>query len=220
MTINTIANSMTEFKGFTQEDFDVFQLQGLEERMAGIQEKIQPKFRAIGERLRTELSMQAGDEMFLHVAKHARRSVNPPKDTWLAICNNKRGYKAHPHFQLGLFDDHLFIWFALIYETPNKSRIASAYLNELDEVIAQVPSSYVISLDHMKKESAAVSEMSHEQWKHALVRFRDVKKSELLIGQHIAADDPILRDGEALVKLAFSTYESLLPLYRRSLVQE
>lgn len=220
MSINTIANSTTELKGFTQEDFDVFQLQGLAARMAGIQEKIQPKFHAIGERLRIELSMQAGDEMFLHVAKHARRSVNPPKDTWLAICNNKRGYKAHPHFQLGLFDDHLFIWFALIYETPNKSRIASAYLNELDEVIAQVPSSYVISLDHTKKESVPVSDMTSEQWKHALVRFRDVKKSELLIGQHIAADDPILRDGEALVKLASSTYESLLPLYRRSLVQE
>lgn len=39
MSINTIANSTTELKGFTQEDFDVFQLQGLAERMAGIQEK-------------------------------------------------------------------------------------------------------------------------------------------------------------------------------------
>ena len=38
----------------------------------------------------------------MHVAKHARRSVNPPIDTWVAFAPNKRGYKMLPHFQIGL----------------------------------------------------------------------------------------------------------------------
>jgi uncharacterized protein YktB (UPF0637 family) len=204
--------------GFTQEDFDVFQLEGLEERMAGIQGLIQPKFQAIGERLAGELAVHAGDEMYLHIAKHARRTVNPPKDTWLSICNNKRGYKSHPHFQLGLFDDHLFLWLALIYEVPNKSQIATAYLDKLDDVIAAVPDNYMISLDHTMKEATRTGDMSTEDWNKALVRFRDVKKAELLIGRHIPADDMLLRSGDILLKFASSTFETLMPLYRMSLV--
>ncbi|WP_143522844.1 DUF1054 family protein, partial [Pseudomonas sp. 2822-15] len=86
------------------------------------------------EELAQQLSMSLGNEMFLHIAKHARRSVNPPNDTWLAICHNKRGYKKHPHFQVGLFDDHVFIWLAFIYELPNKQNIAQKFLNNMDEL--------------------------------------------------------------------------------------
>lgn len=210
----TTPATASAFTGFEQRDFDTFLIEGLEQRMAAIEERIRPKFRYLGEKLAGDIAVQAGDEMYLHIAKHARRTVNPPKDTWLAICNNKRGYKAHPHFQLGLFDDHLFLWFALIYEAPNKSKIASTYLDHLDEVIAAVPSDYVLSLDHMKKESKPVSEMSRQAWSQALTRLRDVQKAELLIGRHLPAGDPLLHDGDALYKLAQDTYETLMPLYR------
>lgn len=214
----TTLQATEQFTGFTQSDFDVFQLEGLDERMAAIQQRIQPKFRLIGEQLSCDAALFAGNEMYLHIAKHARRKVNPPKDTWLAICSNKRGYKAHPHFQLGLFDDHLFLWLAFIYELPNKKMIASTFLEKLDEVIAAVPKEYVISQDHMKKQATAVSDMSEEDWTRALTRFRDVQKAELLIGRHVMADDPILQDGDALLKLASSTFEELAPLYRMSIV--
>lgn len=200
--------------GFTSADFDVFQLQGLEERMQGIQTLIQPKFRGLGERLTAELAPLAGKELFLHIARHARRKVNPPKDTWLAICDNKRGYKAYPHFQLGLFDDHLFLWLALIYEVPNKKNIAAGFLNNIDDVIDAVPQNYVLSMDHMKKDCLNVRDMSEADWESVLIRFRDVKQSELLIGRHIKANDPLLQNGEALLQFAATTYEQLMPLYR------
>lgn len=214
MTTTTFTPSA--LAGFSSEDFDVFQLQGLEERMQGIQTLIQPKFRGLGERLIAELAPLAGNEMFLHVARHARRKVNPPKDTWLALCDNKRGYKAYPHFQLGLFDDHLFLWLALIYEVPNKKNIAAGFLSNMDEIMAAVPQDYVLSMDHMKKECTHISDMSVEDWKSALIRFRDVQKAELLIGRHIQADDPLLQDGEALLQFAASTYEQLMPLYKQA----
>lgn len=212
MTTTSITPSA--LAGFTSADFEVFQLQGLEERMQGIQTRIQPKFRGIGERLTAELAPLAGKEMFLHIARHARRKVNPPKDTWLAICDNKRGYKAYPHFQLGLFDDHLFLWLALIYEVPNKKNIAAGLLNNLDELIAAVPQDYVLSMDHMKKDCSNVRDMSETDWEAALIRFRDVQKAELLIGRHIKADDPLLHNGEALLQFAATTYEQLMPIYR------
>lgn len=213
MTTTFNESTLPLLQGFGRADFDVFKFEGLQERMAGIQTLIQPKFRAIGDRLAEELSLRTGREMFLHVAKHARRTVNAPKDTWLSICDNKRGYKAHPHFQLGLFDDHLFIWLALIYEVPNKKSIATAFLNGIDDVIGTVPADYKLSLDHMKKEASSVGSMDDQAWQAALVRFRDVQKAELLIGRHVGADDPLLQDGEKLMHYALSTYETLLPLY-------
>lgn len=200
-----------KFEGFTQNDFNTFKVEGLDERMAAIQERIQPKFKVIGHELSEELSMIAGNEMFLHIAKHARRKVNPPQDTWLAIAANKRGYKQHPHFQIGLFDDHVFIWLAFIYELPRKADIAKTFLNNVESIKQIVPHDYVVSLDHMKKDCLHMEELDLEA---ALLRFRDVKKAEFLIGKHIDANDPILHDGEAFMKMAKDVFQTLFPLYK------
>lgn len=205
------------FSGFNQQDFNVFQINGLSERMDALQKRIQPKFRELGEILSADLTLAVEKDMYLHIAKHARRTVNPPKDTWLAICDNKRGYKQHPHFQVGLCDDHAFIWLAYIYELPHKKQIAQKFLDSLDTVMDTIPDHYVISLDHMSKAATSMQEMNTEEFKAKLTRFRDVKKAEFLIGLHIAAEDPILQQGDAFLELVRETYDTLLPLYRLSL---
>ncbi len=202
-----------EFKGFTKKDFDTFQIAGLDERMEAIRERIQPKFQAIGQVLTNDLSVRIGNEMFLHIAKHARRTVNPPKDTWLAIANNKRGYKQHPHFQVGVFDDHVFVWLAFIYELPRKAEIATTFLTHFDEVVKLIPEDFVISLDHTKKDANSVANMGKDGLRSALERFRDVKKAEFLVGRHIAKDDPLLKNGPAFGDFVKETFETLVPLY-------
>jgi uncharacterized protein YktB (UPF0637 family) len=199
-----------QFEGFTKHDFDTFNIEGLEARMQAIEERIRPKFRIIGQSLTDDLSASLGREMFLHTAKHARRTVNPPKDTWLAIASNKRGYKQHPHFQIGLFDDHVFIWLAFIYELPNKTEIAKTFLKNLPTIKKTVPNDFVVSLDHTKKEAISMEEID---LKAALERFRDVKKAEFLIGRHIDANDPVLSEGNAFMNIAKETFETLIPLY-------
>lgn len=203
------------FTGFSQKDFEIFSVEGLDERMELIRGTIQPKFQEIGQVLADELSMKLGNEMFLHIAKHARRTVNPPKDTWLAIANNKRGYKKHPHFQVGLFDDHVFIWLALIYELPNKKEIGQALLNNID-LIKDVPNDYVISLDHMQKGSFSVTD--YDAMEKGLVRFRDTKKGEFLIGKHFDENDPVLKNGEKFTQIVKETFATLIPIYKITLV--
>src|SRR5690625_3048869 len=88
-----------EFEGFEQNDFDTFKIDGLEDRMAAIREHIQPKFKAIGDEIVDDLAAQLGNEMFVHIAQHARRTVNPPNDTWMAFSSSNRGYKMLPHFR-------------------------------------------------------------------------------------------------------------------------
>lgn len=202
--------------GFTENDFECFSIEGLEARMTAIQTRIQPKFKELGNILSGDLSALSGNEMFLHIAKHARRKVNPPKDTWMAIGHDKRGYKKHPHFQVGLFDDHVFIWFALIYEVPNKKQIAEAFLDNLDTIYETIPNDFVISLDHMKKEASKTNDLDKKDLEKMLIRFRDVKKAEFLVGRHVLPNDPILKDGDQFLNLAKNTMETLMPLYRLS----
>ncbi|MGO4274004.1 YktB family protein [Paenibacillus sp. TAF58] len=182
--------------------------------MEAIRERIQPKFKALGDSLAQDLSILSGTEMFLHIAKHLRRKVNPPVDTWLAICPNKRGYKQVPHFQVGLFDDRVFIWLALIYELPNKSNIATTYMKEIDRLQKEIPSDFVLSFDHMKKDVTSLSDLDHSGWKDALIRFRDVKKAELLIGRNLSFKDPVLAKPDELELLIKQTFEKLIPLYK------
>lgn len=202
------------FKGFIKKDFQTFTIDGLDERMEAIRERIQPKFQAIGDALVDDLSAITENEMHVHIAQHARRTVNPPQDTWMAFCHNKRGYKQHPHFQIGLFDDHLFVWLAYIYELPNKQEMADSFLQHIDDIKGAIPGSYVVSLDHTKKDATAIKDLD---LKTSLERFHNVKKAEFLIGRNFRADDPLLKDGKAFLKEIKNTFETLSPIYKLSM---
>ncbi|HIS28224.1 MAG TPA: DUF1054 domain-containing protein [Candidatus Avamphibacillus intestinigallinarum] len=196
------------FQGFTQSDFDTFNIDGLEGRMEAIQTRIQPKFKEIGSNLEDYLSAKLNQEMYLHIAKHARRTVNPPNDTWLAVADNKRGYKKHPHFQVGLWGDHVFIWLALIYELDFKVKIAKQFIEHYDE-LKSLPGDYAISLDHMKNQSKTIDTLELKD----VERFRDVKKAEFLVGKRIYPNDPILQDGQTFLNVVHETVDQLLPFY-------
>lgn len=205
------------FNGFAPTDFQTFTIEGLDARMEAIRNRIQPKFRTIGEQLISDVAMHSGTEMFLHIAKHARRTVNPPKDTWLAIGPNKRGYKSLPHFQVGLFDDHVFIWLEFIYEVANKRNIAQTMLDHQDQLREMIPNDYVLSMDHMKKEETIIGQLDEAELTDKLIRFRDVKSVEWLIGRHIAKDELLLQDGEAFMEHTRQTMTTLMPLYRMAI---
>ncbi|TMN23449.1 YktB family protein [Lentibacillus cibarius] len=205
-----------EFTGFNKADFDVFTIDGLDERMKALKERIQPKFKTIGDELAGPVSDMTGKEMYVHIAKHARRTKNPPNDTWMAFCHDKRGYKKHPHFQIGLFDDHLFMWLAYIYELPGKENIAKTFLSHTTDIRASLPAHYVVSLDHTKKEAESLETIDLEK---ALTRLQNVKKAEFLIGRHFRPDDPVLQDRERFLHEAQTTFSTLTPLYNISMDQ-
>ena len=60
------------FTGFEQADFDVFKIDGLDERMEALKSQIRPKLEDLGQHFAPTLSSIAGDEMHYHVAKHAK----------------------------------------------------------------------------------------------------------------------------------------------------
>ncbi|WP_066066361.1 YktB family protein [Neobacillus soli] len=205
------------FTGFTNEDFDVFQIDGLEERMEALKETIRPKLEALGEYFAPALTTLTGDEMFIHVAKHARRTINPPKDTWVAFANNPRGYKMLPHFQIGLWNTHLFIWFAVIYEAPQKEAIGARLAKKLTKIHKEIPKDFVWSVDHMKPETVMHGKQSRDKLKTNLDRLQTVKKAELLCGYTIDREKAVQMGSDGVIQQIEEVFKIVAPLYKIAL---
>ncbi|WP_409294511.1 YktB family protein [Peribacillus sp. SCS-26] len=202
--------------GFTASDFNVFKIAGLEDRMSALQERLRPKLEALGQHLAGELAVMTGEEMYYHVAKHARRTINPPNDTWVAFSSNKRGYKMMPHFQIGLWETHVFIWFALIYEAPNKGAAGAAFEQNIDQIVSSIPGHFVWSGDHTIPDAAPGSELTKDGILALFQRVQNVKSAEILCGLHIPREEAVSMSADKLTAVIHDVFETLIPLYKLS----
>jgi len=139
--------------------------------------------------------------------------VNPPNDSWVAFAPYKRGYKALPHFQIGLWSTHLFIVFAIIYEAPQKNLMAQRLLDN-KTLLQQLPDDFIISGDHMSPAAIPMQDAKEEKLEELLIRLRDVKKGEFLVGRHIPREEAIKMSTKQFQQLAEETFQTLLPIYK------
>lgn len=202
------------FSGFTESDFEVFSIDGLENRMDALITHIRPKLDALGEHFAPTLSAMTGNEMFAHVAKHARRKVHPPNDTWVAFANNSRGYKMLPHFQIGLWGSHVFIWFAMIYEAPHKVEYGKILQSKVNEIHHEIPNNFVWSIDHMKPDVFKHADLNKEELKDMFVRLQTIKKAEILCGYQIPREEAINMSGQQMIDQIQNVFTQVLPLYK------
>lgn len=201
---------------FTEKDFDVFTIAGLDPRMAEIRSTIQPKFQELDDYFAEKLGEKLETEFFVHIAQHRRRTVYPPENTWSALSQKKRGYKMEAHFQLGIWPEYLFMWLSLIDNPKNEKEIAQAFLDN-QPLFQQLDDDFYLSIDHTQPEIERLNEADLE--KH-LTRFRDVKKGEFQIGRIIRKTDDLLNDPEKARAYMLQTYEALLPLYELASKQQ
>ncbi|GEK31175.1 UPF0637 protein [Kurthia zopfii] len=199
---------------WTEKDFEVFEVEGLAPRMEALIANVRPKFEEFGSIFSTYFTAELNEEFFPHVAKHARRKTNPPNDSWVAFAPYKRGYKAMPHFQIGLFDTHMFVNLAVIYEAPNKEKIAETLLKKKN-ILKDLPADFYISGDHMSPKTDLIHPALKDGLAEKLItRFRDVKKGELIIGLKVMREDAVQLSSDELSALIERTFEALLPLYK------
>jgi uncharacterized protein YktB (UPF0637 family) len=86
--------------GFLRRDFEVFAIEGFSARMAKIDELVNPRLTKLGNEMAPELSRTLQMEFFSHIAKHMRRTANPPAETWAAFGPSRAGYKRHQYLAL------------------------------------------------------------------------------------------------------------------------
>lgn len=194
---------------FEASDFEIFDEQTLAGRMALIRDVIDPKFEQFAE-IALPILNQDGQSWFAHIAKHLRRTTYAPDNTWVAFAPNKRGYKMMPHFELGIWADHIYLYLAVEENMkPKQTAPIVSKLTAVSPMIANLPEQFVISQDHMMNQNVPLS-----AYEATVSRFENVKHSEVLIGIKIMRGDAYLGTSAVTEKL-ISALKTLLPIYEK-----
>src|SRR5215510_13075235 len=150
---------------FVAGDFRIFDVKGFAARMSEIRFRVRPKLGAFGESLSSSVGRSIGGEVFAHVAKHARRTVNPPDDTWVAFGPDARGYKKHPHFKVAVSRNCVRFLFEIGPEHADKKRWAAAWKKsapQLAPVLRRVKGLAWFKDEHDEEAAAPLSDLTSE----------------------------------------------------------
>ena len=198
-------------------DFKVFDVKGFQPRMSEIRTRIRPKLETLGRSLAPALARSLSGETFAHVAKHARRTVNPPDDTWVAFGPDARGYKKHCHFKVAVSRKCVRFVFEIGPEHAEKKPWAAAWkknAGKLSPVLRRMKDLAWFKNEHDETPAAALGDMTPEELAglgDELLRTRD---GQLVLGRVVAAD-AAARWTEAQYRgAALETFRALVPLYR------
>lgn len=194
---------------FKDDDFNIFAVETLDERMQLIRGEIDQKFEQSAAVILPILNEQ-GQQWYAHIAKHLRRTTNPPDNTWVAFAPNKRGYKMMPHFELGIWADHVYLYLAV--EENMKPKDTQSIVKKMAAARKQVqglPSNFVLSADHMVNKSQPIVISVYDDM---VARYANIKHSEVLIGVKLLRGDPNFAKNTDLVQL-IDALKLLLPIY-------
>jgi uncharacterized protein YktB (UPF0637 family) len=205
------------FTGFTPADFAVFDIEGFAPRMAAIRTRLRPKLEAVGRDLLPDVARIAQDEAFAHVARHARRTVNPPADTWVAFATDRRGYKKHCHFKVAVSRGAVRFLFEAGPEHADKARWQAAWkrhASKLAPVLRRARGLAWFRNEHDETPAAPLAELGPDalaRLGEALTRTRD---GQLVLGRAVAAEEVARWTRGDYVRAARETFTVLAPLYR------
>jgi uncharacterized protein YktB (UPF0637 family) len=205
------------FAGFTGKDFQVFAIRDFPGRMTAIRGEIQPKLFALAKEIGPKLRPLAGGEIFAHVAKHMRRTVNPPEDTWVAFGPEKRGYKKVRHYKVAISRHCIRFLFEVGPEYAEKAKWMRAWAREAGRLAGQLrngPALGWFKNEHDDEPAALLKDLSNQEIAHLSSELTRRKDGQLVLGRRIDQADVLrLKPGE-FTQAALSTFGALAPLYR------
>jgi uncharacterized protein YktB (UPF0637 family) len=202
---------------FGASDFKVFDVKGFQPRMGEIRTRIRPKLETLGRSLAPALARSLGGDTYAHVAKHARRTVNPPDDTWVAFGPDARGYKKHCHFKVAVSRHCVRFVFEIGPEHADKKRWAAAWkknAGKLSPVLRRMKGLAWFKNEHDETPAAPLSDMESEDLADLadeIVRTRD---GQLVLGRMVAAEEAARWTEAQYREAALETFRALVPLYR------
>lgn len=202
---------------FGAADFKVFDVDGFQARMGEIRARIRPKLEALGGRLAPELQRTTGESTFAHVARHARRTVNPPDDTWVAFAGDARGYKKHCHFKLALSRGGVRFLFEVGPEHADKKKWAGAWKKnapKLAPVLRRVKGLAWFKNEHDDDPAAALGDLSTEQLGALGDELTSTRDGQLVFGRAVPAAEAAQWTEAQYRAAALETFRALAPLYR------
>ena len=205
------------FPGFRASDFKVFDIPGFKPRMAAIRTQIRPKLEAAGRDLLSDVARIGGGEAFVHVARHARRTVNPPDDTWVAFADDRRGYKKHCHFKVAISRGAVRFLFEAGPEHADKKRWAAAWKRNaprLAPVLRRVRGLAWFKDEHDEEAAAPLGDLTPEQLAELADELTRTREGQLVLGRAVPAEQAARWTEAQYRDAALETFRALAPLYR------
>jgi uncharacterized protein YktB (UPF0637 family) len=205
------------FDGFTAKDFQVFAIPDFAGRMAAIRKQIQPQLFALAEEIAPKLSALTGGDVFPHVAKHMRRTVNPPDDTWVAFGPEKRGYKKTQHFKLAISRHCVRFLFEIGPEYADKARWARAWQREAGELTPALKHGLGLGWykdEHDEEPAALLTSLSAREIKAFAGELTRRKDGQLVLGRRLDRPEVLGRTPQHFEGLALATFGEFAPLFR------
>ncbi len=205
------------FTGFTATDFKVFDLTGFQPRMSAIRSQIRPKLDALGADLLPDVSRLTGQETFAHVAKHARRTVNPPEDTWVAFGPDKRGYKKHCHFKVAISRRCVRFLFEAGPEFADKKKWSAAWKKTVGRqapALRQAKGLAWFKNEHDEKSAAILADLKSEEIARLGDELTRTRDGQFVLGRLVSEPDALKWGPDEYRKAARATFEALAPFYR------
>ena len=202
---------------FAAGDFKVFDLQGFQPRMAAIRTQIRPKLEALGEALRPGVASVTGGEAFAHVARHARRTVNPPDDTWVAFGPDKRGYKKSCHFKVAVSRHAVRFLFEAGPEYAEKKKWAVALKKSAPRLATALRKAEGLAWfknEHDEEPAAHLADLSTDEIARLGDELARTRDGQFVVGRRVRADEAARWGLADYQKAALATFEALAPLYR------
>jgi uncharacterized protein YktB (UPF0637 family) len=205
------------FPAFSPADFKVFEIPDFAERMEAIKRRIRPKLESVGRELSPDVGRLGGAEAFTHVARHARRTVNPPDDTWVAFAGDKRGYKKHCHFKVAVSRGAIRFLFEAGPELVNKKRWTAAWKRDAPKIVPVLRRAQGLAWfknEHDEAPSAILSDLPAEAVTRLADELTRTRDGQLVLGRVVAAVDAARWKPADYTRAARETFALLAPLYR------
>jgi uncharacterized protein YktB (UPF0637 family) len=204
-----------EFTGFTEEQFDVFDIPDFAARMAAIRDLVRPALRALGETLAPRLSDLVGCPLFPRVALHARRRVNPPDDTWVAFGQSERGYKGFAHLAVGIESAGAYTALVLKSEAEDdRKRLGTLLVTRSEDFMEE----WALLHDYEAEEfrGMPVSQLNTGVLDRLGKAMVSHKTGSLHLLSRIPRSDPRLGSAEECQTLACRRLEPVIPIFLKA----
>ena len=205
------------FDGFNAKDFQVFAIPDFTGRMAAIRAQIQPKLFALAEEIGPKPIPIVGSEVFPHVAKHMRRTVNPPEDTWVAFGPEKRGYKKVQHFKVTISRRCIRFLFEIGPEYAEKAKWARAWQRETGRLVAKLKKATGLGWyknEHDEEPEVLLGSLSSQEIERLAGELTRRKDGQLVLGRRLDESEVVRLKPEAFAQAALATFGDLAPLYK------
>jgi len=202
---------------FNSADFKVFDVKGFRPRMDVIRRRIRPKLEAMGHTLLPAVSRATGGPAFAHVARHARRSVNPPDDTWVAFGPDTRGYKKHGHFKVAVSRHCVRFLFEIGPEHADKKRWVGAWkrsAGKLGPVLRRVRGLAWFKNEHDEEPATPLGDLTPDHLAELADELTRTRDGQFVLGRAVPAEEAARWTEAQYRTAALETFRMLAPLYR------